>query len=98
MLLPLVARLRNRETGSAVKGNIRHVTQTDIRSWREWKYREDDQDSDWDWEAIISDSMNLRSQFECYALNAEGTLQGLMSLDMSGRRMNDETYLVVDYG
>jgi hypothetical protein len=66
-------------------------------AWTRWPYRGEDEDRDWDWWRIYLECLQSRGRYECFAATARDELQGLMVLDLQGRRVSKLRCLAVDY-
>lgn len=73
------------------------ATDLDLLAWTRWRYRRDDADKDWDWEQIYTACQASAGRLECYSARVEHELQGLMVLDLRGKRFNRKRWLVLDY-
>ena len=97
MQLPLATRFVNRGSEESVRGLIRIATEQDLLSWTGWRYRSSDEDRTWDWWGIYLECRASQGRYECYAALAENELQGLMVLDLKGRKTRVRKAITVDY-
>ena len=97
MLFPLAACFIDRRTGGRVHGLVDIAIEEHLLLWTSWPYRSSDEDRMWDWWSIFQECRLSDGQLECYAALAEGNLQGLMALDLSGKRTGTGKGVIVDY-
>ena len=95
MKFPIKAYLRERSSGAKVSATVRPMSKSDLLQWAGWVYRSHDQDKTWEWDKILGESNSGRS--ECYALSANGQLQGLACFDTIGYVTTSGQALIVDY-
>ena len=97
MKLPVMLKLSDRATGSAVAGLIRRTIFLDVLQWYSWLYSTDAQDREWDWMAIFTESIQYPRRFECYSLIVGGALHCLMRLDLRGKQLRRVRWLIIEY-
>jgi len=97
MQLPLAAGFVDRRSGARVRGLIQIAVEEHLLLWTSWRYRPRDEDRAWDWWSIFQECRLSEGRFECYAALADGDLQGLMVLDLRGKRTGTGKGIIVDY-
>jgi hypothetical protein len=97
MQLPLVVSLVDRASGTRVRGRIQTAVEQHLLWWTGWRYDDADEDRGWDWWGIHRECSSSAGRYECYAAVAANDLQGLMVLDLRGRRTGAGKAIVVDY-
>jgi hypothetical protein len=97
MQFPLATGFVDKESGARVRGLIHIAVEEHLLLWTSWRYRSGDEDRAWDWWSIFQGCRLSGGRFECYAALALGNLQGLMALDLSGKRTRMGKCIVVDY-
>jgi hypothetical protein len=97
MQLPLAVRFDDKEINAPVRGFIRIAIEKHLLLWTSWRYRPRDEDRAWDWWRIFLECRSSGGRYECYAALESGNLQGLMALDISGKRTRTGRAIIVDY-
>jgi len=97
MHLPLAVSFVDRGSGARVRGLIHTAVERHLLWWAGWRYGGNDADRGWDWWEIFRECRSSAGSYECYAAVAASDLQGLMVLDLSGRRTHAGTAIVIDY-
>lgn len=97
MQLPLAAAFVDRGSGERVRGLIHIAVEEHLLLWTSWRYRPSDEDRAWDWWSIFQECRSSAGRFECYAALATGNLEGLMALDLRGKRTKTGQGIVIDY-
>jgi len=97
MQLPSLARFIDKHSGARIHGSIHAAAERHLGFWRDWRYNPYDEDRAWDWWAIYQECASWAERYECYAAMAANQLQGLMVIDLRGRRLGDGSALIVDY-
>jgi hypothetical protein len=97
MQFPLAAGFVDRESGERVRGLIHIAVEQHLLLWASWRYRPRDEDRVWDWWSIFQECRLSGGRFKCYAALVSGNLQGLMALDLSGKRNRTGKCIIVDH-
>ncbi len=97
MRLSLAANFVDRESGERVHGVIEVALEQHLLWWTGWRYDSRDEDGGWDWWGIYQECRSSAGRYECYAAVAANDLQGLMVLDLRGRRTSAGKAIIVDY-
>lgn len=97
MQFPVAARFVERVSGDRVPGIIQPAIEEHLLLWGSWRYRPRDEDRGWDWWSIFQECRLSGGRFECYAALAEGSLQGLMSLNLRGKRNRTSQGIIIDH-
>jgi hypothetical protein len=97
MQFPLAAGFVDKGSGAEVRGLIHIAVEEHLLLWTSWRYRSGGEDRTWDWWSIFQECRLSGGQFECYAAFAAGNLQGLMALDLRGKRNGTGKAIIVDY-
>jgi hypothetical protein len=97
MQFPLAAGFVDKKSGGRVPGLIHIAVEEHLLLWTSWRYRPCDEDQAWDWWSIFQEGRLSGGRFECYAALATGNLQGLMALDIQGKRSSMSKGVIVDY-
>jgi len=103
MDFPLSAKATDKASGDQIDCQIWKASPAYVANegkqtvWSEWHYAEDDEEADWDWEAIIQECLVLRSRYELYSCWVGETLHGLMVVDLAGMAIGNQKHIVVDY-
>jgi hypothetical protein len=97
MQFPLAAGFVDKVTGARVSGFIHIAVEEHLLLWTSWRYRSSDEDRSWDWWSIFQECKLSGGRLECFAALSSGSLQGLMALDLSGKRTRTGAAIIVDY-
>ncbi len=97
MQLPLGARFVDRSSGARVHGLIQIAVEQHMLWWTGWRYGSQDEDRGWDWWGIYRECRSSAGRHECYAAIAANDLQGLLVVDLRGRRTSAGKALIIDY-
>jgi hypothetical protein len=97
MQLPLTASFVDKASGTRVPGLIQAAVDQHLLRWTGWRYESRDDDRGWDWWGIYRECRSSAGRYECFAVEAAHDLQGLMVLDLRGRRTSDGRPIIVDY-
>jgi hypothetical protein len=89
--------LERRSSGERVKGLITRAGLDDVLSWADWEYSPDDEDREWNWIGLYTESLQSPGRFECYSTFALRDSQGLMRLDLGSPDDPPSPSVVVDY-
>ena len=80
-----------------MRGLIHIAVEEHLLLWTSWRYRSGDEDRAWDWWSIFRECKLSGGRLECFAAVATGNLQGLMALDLRGKRARTGAAIIVDY-
>lgn len=80
-----------------MRGLIQIAVERHLLRWTGWRHDAGDEDRGWDWWGIYQECSSSAGRCECYAAVADNDLQGLMVLDLQGRRTGATKAIVVDY-
>jgi hypothetical protein len=97
MQFPLAAGFVDKKSGGRVAGLIHIAVEEHLLLWTSWRYRPRDEDRAWDWWSIFQECKFSGGLLECFAAVTAGNLQGLMALDLRGKRTKTGKAIVVDY-
>jgi len=97
MQFPLAASFVDKKSGARVRGFIHIAVEEDLLLWTRWRYRPRDEDRAWDWWSIFQQCRLSGGRCEGFAALAAGNLQGLMALDLHGKRSATGKGVMVDY-
>lgn len=97
MQFPLATGFVDKESRAQVSGFIHTAVEEHLLSWTSWRYRSYDEDRTWDWWSIFQECKLSGGRLECFAALAAGNLQGLVALDLSGKRTKTGAVIIVDY-
>jgi hypothetical protein len=78
-------------------GLIHIAVEEHLLLWTNWRYRPRDEDRSWDWWSIFQECRLSGGRLECYAALVGGNLQGLMVLNLRGKRNRTGKAIIVDY-
>lgn len=97
MKLPLLATFEAKASGQKSPGWIHQTTFAQIQAQLRWRFPKGALDQGWDWLKVWLPTVSSPENFECYSVVINDELHALMSLDLRGRKVRDQRYLVVDY-
>ena len=80
-----------------MRGLIHIAVEEHLLLWTSWRYRSGGEDRTWDWWSIFQECKFSGGLLECFAAVTAGNLQGLMALDLRGKRTKTGKAIVVDY-
>jgi hypothetical protein len=95
--LPLKTILLNRVDQQKTSGEIRRLTDDHLEQWDKWHYSQFDEDSQWNWREIYRESQFQPSLYECYAVTAQGRLEGMARLDLQNKQIASGRTITLDY-
>jgi len=97
MAFPIATRFMDRTTETSVTGSVQATDDRDMLAWTSWRYREQDEDRNWDWRKILQECRASGKLRECYSATVQLELHGLMSLDLKGQHVGKARGVVVEY-
>ena len=97
MQLPLGVGFVDRRSGARVNGLVQIAGAQHLLWWTGWRYDSRAEDRTWDWWGIYRECGSSAGRYECYDAVAANDLQGLIVLDLRGRKTRVGKAIIVDY-